>query len=142
MNRIIWTEYLTQLSHRIPNGMKFVSILGEYELKTGSERNARKAKRSLTMDLSAMVPRSMSTPREVDKLIGQIRAAPAIQRDFPDCKLTQLRVTKNLDHNASLIGDPASFEISCLPKSADAHAKPAGGEGEKPASSSAVAKTE
>ena len=66
-NRIVWTEYLTQLSHRVPPGMKFVTILGEYELMTGSERNAQKAKKDLIMDLSAMVPRQLSAPaRSID----------------------------------------------------------------------------
>jgi len=141
-NRVIWTEYLTQLSHRVPNGMRFVTILGEYELKTGTERNARKAKRGLTVDLSAMVPRSMSAPREVDKLLESIRSAPVIQRDFPDLKLSTLRVSKNLDHNSSAQGDPASFTIDCQPKGADVKPKPMGGGGEKPAAGAAVAKTE
>jgi hypothetical protein len=139
-NRVIWTEYLTQLSHRVPNGMRFVTILGEYELKTGTEKNARKAKRGLTMDLSAMVPRSMSSPEGVYKLLESIRSAPVIQRDFPDLKLSTLRVSKNLDRNASSLGDPASFTIECQPKSVDVKPMPAGGE--KPAAGAAVAKTE
>ena len=81
-NRIVWTEYLTQLSHRIPPGMKFVSILGEYELKTGSERT-KEGEEGPDHGLSAMVPRQCRR-REVDKLLNQIREAPAIQRDFPD----------------------------------------------------------
>lgn len=123
-NRIIWTEYVTQLSHRIPDGMKFVTILGEYELKTGTERNERKAKRNLIMDLSAMVPRSVSAPRKVDELLELIRAAPVIQRDFPDLKLSTLRVSKNLDRGAAALGDPASFTITCLPKGQDVKPKP------------------
>ena len=139
-NRVVWTEYLTQLSHRIPNGMRFVTILGEFELKTGTERNERKAKKNLIMDLSAMVPRSMSAPREVDKLLEFIRSAPVIQRDFPDLKLSTLRISKNLDRGAAALGDPASFTITCLPKGVDVKPKPAG---EKPAAGgTAVAKTE
>jgi hypothetical protein len=140
-NRIVWTEYLTQLSHRIPNGMRFVTILGEFELKTGTERNERKAKKNLIMDLSAMVPRSASAPREVDKLLDLIRSAPVIQRDFPDLKLSTLRVSKNLDRGAAALGDPASFTITCLPKGVDVKPKTPGDE--KPASGgAAVAKTE
>jgi len=135
-NRIIWTEYLTQLSHRIPTGMRFVTILGEYELKTGTERNERKAKKNLVMDLSAMVPRSVSAPREVDKLLNLIRSAPVIQRDFPDLKLSTLRVSKNLDRGSAGQGDPASFTITCMPKDADVRKPPAPKEGPS------VAKTE
>ena len=108
-NRIIWTEYLTQLSHRVPPGMKFVTILGEYELMTGSERNAQKAKRQLIMDLSAMVPRQLSAPREVDRLLSQIREAPVIQRDFPNLTLSTMRITKNLDRGAALRRRPGKF---------------------------------
>jgi hypothetical protein len=88
-----------------------------------------------------MVPRSASAPREVDKLLDLIRSAPVIQRDFPDLKLSTLRVSKNLDRGAAALGDPASFTITCLPKGVDVKPKTPGDE-KSASGGAAVAKTE
>jgi hypothetical protein len=45
--RILWTEYLNQLSSRVPPGVQFTSFQGDMELKTGTERTERKARRGL-----------------------------------------------------------------------------------------------
>jgi hypothetical protein len=128
--RIVWTEYLNQLSGRIPTGVQFVTFQGEFELTTGSERNEKKAKKQLLLNFSAMVPRDKPTPREVDELLANVKTAPAIVRDFPNIAMTQLRVTKNLDSGKKVVlGDPASFMITCLPKGADKKPGAGGGGG-------------
>src|SRR5262249_24116033 len=115
-----WTEYLNQLSGRVPPGVQFVTFQGEFELTTGSERNEKKAKKQLLLNFSAMVPRDKPTPREVDELLANVKTAPAIVHDFPNIVMTQLRVTKNLDTGKKVVlGDPATFVITCLPKGAD-----------------------
>jgi hypothetical protein len=43
-NRVPWTEYLNQLSDRVPPGIKFVSLQGEYEMTTGAEKAESKPK--------------------------------------------------------------------------------------------------
>ena len=134
--RIVWTEYLNQLSGRVPPGVHFVTFQGEFELTTGSEKNEKKAKKQLLLNFSAMVPRDKPTPREVDELLQNVKTAPAIVRDFPNIVMTQLRVTKNLDTGKKVVlGDPATFVITCLPKGADK--KPAGGGKEAPAAGGA-----
>jgi hypothetical protein len=128
-NRVVWTEYLNQLSGRVPPGVQFVTFQGDYELITGSEKNEKKAKKQLLLNFSAMVPRDKPTPREVDELLEKVKTAPAIVRDFPNITLSQLRVTKNLDTGKkTILGDPATFIITCLPKGKDT-AKGGGGGG-------------
>jgi hypothetical protein len=83
------------------------------------------------MNFSAMVPRNLSAPPEVDLLMNGIRTAPAIARDFPDVKLSSLRIAKAMDRNAAVLADPATFTVICNPKGKDASAKP--GNGPKPA---------
>jgi hypothetical protein len=118
-NRILWTEYLNQLSGRIPSGVQFVTFQGEYELTTGAERGERKAKKGLMLNFSAMCPRNKPAPPEVDQLLENVKTAPAIVRDFPNVTLTTLRVNKGNDGRKTVLGDPASFTILCLPKGKD-----------------------
>jgi hypothetical protein len=132
-NRILWTEYLSQFSGRVPNGVQFVTFQGLYELTTGSERGEKKSKKELTLNFSAMVPRDKPTPREVDELLENIRSAPAVVRDFPNVTLSTLRVNKTVEtgKKTSVLGDPAAFQITCLPKGKEPGAgkKPGGAEG-------------
>jgi hypothetical protein len=126
-NRVMWTEYLSQLSGRVPNGLKFVSMQGDYEMSTGSEKE-KKPKRSLMMTFSGTVPRNLSAPPEVAKLLEGMRSSPAMARDFPEIKLSSLRVNKSEQRKDPTAGDPATFQVVCQPKGADKK-KPAGGGG-------------
>jgi hypothetical protein len=86
------------------------------------------------LNFSAMVPRDKPTPREVDELLQNVKTAPAIVRDFPNIVMTQIRVTKNLDTGKKVVlGDPATFMITCLPKGADKK-----GGGQQPAANGAA----
>jgi hypothetical protein len=52
-------------------------------------------------------------------LLENIRTAPAVQRDFPDVKLTTLRISKSTDPHGTakaVTGDPATLTVTCLPK--------------------------
>ena len=68
-----------------------------------------------------------------------------VLRDFPEVSLSTLRVTKSLDTGKKMIlGDPATFSITCLPKGKDPPRKTPG-EGkdkDKAKGGSAVAKSE
>jgi hypothetical protein len=78
----------------------------------------------------------------VDQVLAAVRGTPAIARDFPDVKLSSLRVSKAVDTGKRTVrnSDPATFVVMCLPKNAGkSGAGGAGGaggavaEGEKPA---------
>jgi hypothetical protein len=133
-NRILWTEYLNQLSGRIPSGVQFVTFQGEYELTTGNERGERKAKKDLMLNFATIVPRAKQAPPEVDQLLENVKTAPCIVRDFPNVTLSTLRINKTNDGKKTILGDPAAFTITCLPKGKDTGpAKVAGGGDEKKA---------
>jgi hypothetical protein len=115
--RVLWTEYLNQLSNRIPPGVKFVTFQGDDELVIPGKGD-KKAKKGLLLNFSATVPRDLSAPPEVDELLEGIRSAPAVLRDFPDVKLSTLRINKSNDPHGrkQVLGDPATFTVTCLPK--------------------------
>lgn len=138
--RVLWTEYLNQFSTRVPKGVQFVTFQGDQEFKTGSERNAKKSKRGLLLNFSTMLPRDKPAPPEIDELLENIRTAPVIVRDFPDVKLSQLRVTKSLENSTKrvVVADPATFSVTCEPKAKD---KGSGAPAAKPADKTAVAGT-
>jgi hypothetical protein len=140
--RIMWTEYLNQFSGRIPPGVQFVTFQGDMELKTGTEKNERKAKKGLLLNFETMLPRDRPAPPEVDTLLKNIRNAPVVMRDFPEVSLSALRVTKNMDNRKSLSGDPASFTIACLPKEKPKGAPAPKDAGAKDAKGGAVAKAD
>ncbi len=148
-NRVVWTEYLSQLSDKVPTGVKMVSFQGQYEM-SGGEKNMKKPKRELMMSFVGNCPRDLPAPPETDQLLAGVRGTAAIIRDFPDIKLSSLRVNKSPDAGNKKIvvtSDPASFTIACLPKGKDAGAAAGGADkkdaGEKKADAKgAVAKAE
>ena len=115
-NRILWTEYLSQLSGRIPKGLQMVDFHGEYELQAGMKKNEKKSEPHLMLGFEGMVPRNLSAPAEVDEVLAKIRAAPAIVRDFPEVELAMLRVNKNTETRKTTSGDPSNFKVMCFPK--------------------------
>jgi hypothetical protein len=144
--RTLWTEYLNQLSSRVPPGVQFVTFQGDQELKTGTERSERKARRGLLLSFSTMLPRDKPAPPEIDALLENVRTAPVIVRDFPEVSLSTLRVTKNLGTGKkAILGDPATFSITCLPKGKEPAKKAPGDgkdKGKAPSGGGAVAKSE
>src|SRR5213078_4012205 len=81
---------------------------------------------------TANLARDMPAPPEVDAVLAAIRATPIIVRDFPDIKMTQLRVNKIADTGLkvkSATSDPANFVVTCLPKSASKSGGAGGGGG-------------
>jgi hypothetical protein len=124
-NRVAWTEYLNELSGRVPKGVQFVKLIGEYDLATTAEKDSKKIKKSLQMNFAAIVPPNLSAPPEVDQLMANIKSAPPMLRDFPVVTLSTLRVNKNNDAKKQSLGDPAVFQVLCEPKGKD---KPAPGE--------------
>lgn len=129
-NRVVWTEYLSQLSDKVPTGVKMVSFQGQYEM-SGGEKNMKKPKRELLMSFVGNCPRDLPAPPETDQLLAGIRGTAAIIRDFPDIKLSSLRVNKSPDSGNKKIvvtSDPASFTIACLPKGKDAGSAAGGGD--------------
>jgi hypothetical protein len=127
-NRVCWTDYLNELSGRVPKGVTFVKLLGEYELQTNAEKE-KKAKKSLQMSFAAVVPPNLSAPPEVDLLMKNIKEAPPITRDFPVVTLSTLRVNKNNDARKVSLGDPATFLVTCEPKGKEKPNADGGGAG-------------
>ena len=62
VNRVDWTDYLTQLSQRLPDGVKIVSIQGDYEMNTGSEKNDKKTKKGLVVVFSTVLAKGVAAP--------------------------------------------------------------------------------
>jgi hypothetical protein len=118
-NRVVWTEYLNQLSRRVPDGIKFTSLQGDYELVTGQEKGEKKLKKGLILNFLTQVPRELSAPKEVDALLENIRSAPVVMRDFPEVTLSTLRVNKNLQRKNESEPDSATFTVMCMPKGKD-----------------------
>jgi hypothetical protein len=141
-NRIVWTEYLNQLSRRVPDGIKFTSLQGDYELVTGMEKGEKKLKKGLILNFLTQVPRELSAPREVDNLLENIRSAPVVVRDFPEVTLSTLRVNKNLQRKHESEPDSATFTVMCMPKGKDKKPAPEKATPDKPAGEKAVAKTD
>ena len=137
-NRVCWTEYLNEMSGRVPKGVTFVKLAGEYELQSNSEKNEKKPKKSLQMNFAAVVPPNLSAPPEVDQLMANIKSAPPVLRDFPVVTLSTLRVSKNNDPKKVSLGDPATFLVTCEPKGKE-KPTPGGGGGAAPAAKDAAA---
>jgi hypothetical protein len=124
--------------------VQFVTFQGDQELKTGTERNERKAKRGLMLNFSVTLPRDKPAPPEVNVLLENIKTAPVVLRDFPQVNLSTLRVSKTLENGSKKIslGDPATFTITCLPKAKEAPAGAPAGKDAKPKDNAAVAKAQ
>ncbi len=127
-NRVQWTEYLNQLSARIPATVNCLQIQGDYEMSTGAEKNEKKLKRSFQVDFMANLAKDVSAPPEVDQVLAGMRQSPVITRDFPEMKLASLRVNKAQKRGGNGT-DPAIFKVSCMPKQKPAAAAPANGVG-------------
>jgi hypothetical protein len=112
------------MSGRVPKGVTFVKLAGEYEMQSNSGKNEKKPKKSLQMSFAAVVPPNLSAPPEVDQLMANIKSAPPVLRDFPVVTLSTLRVNKNNDTKKVSLGDPATFLVTCEPKGKE---KPTGG---------------
>jgi hypothetical protein len=131
-NRVLWTEYLNQLSARIPPNVNCLQMQGDYEMSTGTEKNEKKLKRSFQVDFTANLAKDVSAPPEVDHVLASLRQSPVITRDFPEMKLASLRVNKTQQRGGDGT-DPAIFKVSCMPKPKPAAAAPAPGTGGEPA---------
>ena len=118
-NRVTWTEYLNQLSARVPPTVTCASIQGDYELSTGGDKSDARLKKSLTLELTANLPKDVATPPEVDQAIKALRQSQVIRRDFPEINLSTLRVSHSGNRRAGVeapMTDPASFIVMCGPK--------------------------
>ncbi len=103
-----WTAYTRDLSVRLPESIVMSSFDGVSEL----DMVKKKHKKSLSFKLSAPIAKGQGLPREIDKLLDDLRRDALLQRDFPDIKLAGLAWMQSSIPGK---GQSAEFTVNCRP---------------------------
>lgn len=111
--RVLWSAHLHELTARLPASAPLMSLHAQCELDRGGKKGeVARGKKSLVLKASAPISSSGSTPREIDDMVGSLRGAPLLQKDFPLVELADIRWQAGTTSSKPL----ATFTVVCLPR--------------------------
>lgn len=125
-SRIAWTQYIHDISVRLPETATLTAFQGTCELeKTGKGKS--KPKKSFLIRATAPISDDGSTPKEIDQFLADLRFNPLLQKDFPSIEVADIKTS-----HASKGGTAnAIFTVVCLPKASPPPAAKGKGKKEK-----------
>ena len=119
--RVIWSDYLRDLPTRLPENSCLTGVIGTYELESLSNKQQKRASRSLTLrGMTRFSDRNMA-PKEIDAFLDSLREVSLLKRDFPLVNLAEIKWKKEGN------GDIAMFTVLAMPKEKQAAPREGGG---------------
>jgi hypothetical protein len=112
--RVLWTAHARDMATRLGPAIALTSFQGAAELEGGKG----KAKRALTLKLSAPIKKAGAMPEEIDAFLRALRTDPLLKRDFPEIEMGDLRWSPGMNGRST-----ATFNVTCQPRAKPAPAK-------------------
>jgi hypothetical protein len=108
--RINWTSYTKEICDHLPQAASLNRFHAMCEFSSDSSKPGQK---SLMVRAAVPVSAGGKMPHEVDDFLGDMRASPLLQRDYPLVDLAELHWTQPPERGAKPI---FTFTIMALPK--------------------------
>ncbi|NLF08652.1 MAG: hypothetical protein GX594_11850, partial [Pirellulaceae bacterium] len=110
-DRINWSDYIRDMSERLPPNIALSSFNGQWSIGGSGKRG--RANKSLVLSATLPVPAGEATPRELDALLESFRKDSVLKKNFGSAKLTGISQSASRDDGSGT----ASFTIICTPES-------------------------